>query len=214
MTVRNTGQNMPCVTPGFLPTWEKTETLPEVSDGVCLIIILTGILAAATGVCYHGVMDMFRNPKLAAAVYASQQNKTPVLEVSSSMDIGDHPAGQLGKVIVFTNGDFVRLYKNDEYVGSYGPSPAYGGMKHPPVIIEDTVGSLLERKEGYDQKTARMVKDCLYGVVKYGPDGLPKKLRLKMAWLFGSEAYRPGENEGTIWKIYRRLGRKAPDMAF
>ena len=36
-------------------------------------------------ICYHGVMDMFRNPKLAAAVYACQQEKEPVLEISSSM---------------------------------------------------------------------------------------------------------------------------------
>lgn len=42
-------------------------------------------------ICYHGVMDMFRNPKLAAAVYSSQQEDTPVLELSSSMDIGEHP---------------------------------------------------------------------------------------------------------------------------
>ncbi len=28
-------------------------------------------------ICYHGVMDMFRNPKLAAAVYASEQEDTP-----------------------------------------------------------------------------------------------------------------------------------------
>ncbi|MCR4716901.1 MAG: glycoside hydrolase family 2 protein, partial [Lachnospiraceae bacterium] len=28
-------------------------------------------------ICYHGVLDMFRNPKMAAYVYASQQNRTP-----------------------------------------------------------------------------------------------------------------------------------------
>ena len=48
-------------------------------------------------ICYHGMLDMFRNPKLAAAVYASQ--KTPrspsdiVLEVSSGMALGDLPGG-------------------------------------------------------------------------------------------------------------------------
>ena len=51
-------------------------------------------------ISYQGVMDMFRNPKLSAAVYASQ--KTPrspsdiVLEVSSSMALGDHPGGFAG----------------------------------------------------------------------------------------------------------------------
>ncbi|MBR0444370.1 MAG: glycoside hydrolase family 2 protein, partial [Clostridia bacterium] len=39
-------------------------------------------------ICYHGVMDMFRNPKLAAALYSSQQEETPVLEISSGMNMG------------------------------------------------------------------------------------------------------------------------------
>lgn len=86
-------------------------------------------------VCYHGVMDMFRNPKLAAGLYASCQDKWPVLSVSSTMSIGDHPAGQIGEVAVFTNGDKVRLYKNDIPAGEYFPSEAYSHLPHPPVLI-------------------------------------------------------------------------------
>lgn len=48
-------------------------------------------------ICYHGVMDMFRNPKLAADIYACQQEERPVLSVSSTMDIGEHPGGAEGK---------------------------------------------------------------------------------------------------------------------
>ena len=59
-------------------------------------------------ICYHGVMDMFRNPKLAAAVYACQQEKEPVLEISSSMDIGEHPGCNRGTIWIFTNADSVR----------------------------------------------------------------------------------------------------------
>lgn len=62
-------------------------------------------------ICYHGVLDSFRNPKLAAAVYASQGDADPVLAVSSSMDIGDNPAGQLGTAYVFSNAQQVKLYK-------------------------------------------------------------------------------------------------------
>ena len=67
-------------------------------------------------ICYHGVLDSFRNPKLAAAVYASQGDADPVLAVSSSMDIGDNPAGQLGTAYVFSNAQQVKLYKNDVFV--------------------------------------------------------------------------------------------------
>ena len=65
-------------------------------------------------VCYHGVTDMFRNFKLAAYAYASQNKElAPVLEVSSSMDIGEHPAGNRGEVYIFSNCDSVKMYKND-----------------------------------------------------------------------------------------------------
>lgn len=62
-------------------------------------------------ICYHGVMDMFRNPKLAAAVYSSQQEDTPVLELSSSMDIGEHPGGNRSGNWMITNADAVRMFK-------------------------------------------------------------------------------------------------------
>ena len=98
--------------------------------------------------CYHGVMDPFRNPKTAAALYSSQQDERPVLEISSSMDIGDYPAGNIGNIWAFTNGDEIRLYAHDrnkgdspenfEYVGTYESKP-YDKLWHSPVRIEDPV---------------------------------------------------------------------------
>lgn len=73
-------------------------------------------------ICYHGVMDMFRNPKLAAAVYTCQQEKEPVLEISSSMDIGEHPGCNRGTIWIFTNADSVRMYKNDRFLKEYTAS--------------------------------------------------------------------------------------------
>ena len=105
-------------------------------------------------ICYHGVLDMFRNPKLAAAVYASQQDAKPVLEISSTMNIGEQPGGYIGGVVVLTNGDSVRLYKNNERIGQYFPAPSYGHLMHPPIVITDFVGESLEKKEGFDEKTA------------------------------------------------------------
>ena len=139
-------------------------------------------------ICYHGVMDMFRNPKLAAAVYASQQEMTPVLEISSSMDIGEHPAGALGTVAVFTNADQIRLYRNDLLVGSFSPSADYAGLAHPPVLIEDTVSGLLERQEGMSPRTASMVREVLLATAMYG-SALPLSVLLKAAYLMGLKGF-------------------------
>ena len=92
-------------------------------------------------VCYHGVLDMFRNPKQAAAVYASQQEKNPVLEISSSMDIGEHPESRWGDVYIFTNADSVRMYKNDRFVHEYKRSDSsWGHLSHGPILINDFIG--------------------------------------------------------------------------
>lgn len=62
-------------------------------------------------ICYHGVMDMFRNPKLATNIYACEQEQTPVLEITSSMDIGEHPGCNRGNIYILSNADSVKMYK-------------------------------------------------------------------------------------------------------
>ena len=86
-------------------------------------------------ICYHGVMDAFRNPKLAAAFYASQQDETPVLEIGSSMDIGDYPASVIGDVWLFTNADSVKLYKNDQFVAEFSDTP-FKNLPHGPMPMQ------------------------------------------------------------------------------
>lgn len=135
-------------------------------------------------ICYHGVMDMFRNPKLAAAVYASQSEAYPVFELSSSMDIGEHPGGNIGTVYAFTNADFIRVYKNEDKVGDFYPDrQKYGHLAHPPVKLDDFVGELLETKEHYDRKTAAQVKEVLFAIAKYGQYHMPLKYMAKAAKL-------------------------------
>ena len=132
-------------------------------------------------ICYHGVLDMFRNPKLAAAVYASQQEDTPVLEVSSAMDIGEHPAGNRGSVYVFTNADRVRMYKNDELLKEYTPQPGrYGSLPHPPILIDDYVGSRMQQIEGFTDHQNQLVKSIMNHIAQYGMDQIPAKIKLQM----------------------------------
>lgn len=130
-------------------------------------------------VCYHGVMDAFRNPKTAAALYASQSGETPVLEVGSPMDIGDYAAGNTGRVYVFTNADEVALYKNDRYVTSFRPS-GWSGLTHGPILADDTIGCLLNTQEGFTGAKEKLLHDCLVSAGKHGLANMPLGDKLEM----------------------------------
>lgn len=132
-------------------------------------------------VCYHGVMDQFRNPKLAAALYASQQTKTPVLEISSPMDIGDYAGGSVSDIYAFTNADEVRLYKNDDYVATFVPR-TYTALEHGPVLIDDRIGCLLNTKEGFEGTKEKLIKEALTAAGKYGMAGMPVKNMAQLGW--------------------------------
>ena len=134
-------------------------------------------------ICYHGVMDMFRNPKLAAAVYASQQENIPVLELSSSMDIGEHPACNRGETYIFTNAPRVRMYKNDQFIKEYTTADSpYKNLPHGPLVVDDYLGDLL-KNENFPKKKEEGIKQVLNDYARYGMSGLPKATLLKAAWL-------------------------------
>ena len=131
-------------------------------------------------VCYHGVMDAFRNPKLAAALYASQGEDAPVLEIGSPMDIGDYPAGQIGTVWAFTNAETLEVYKDNRFVAALRPS-GWSGLAHGPIAIRDFIGALLETQEGFSPQDAKLLRECLLAAAKYGLSGLPLAEKLRMA---------------------------------
>ncbi len=133
-------------------------------------------------ICYHGVMDMFRIPKDAAYVYKAQGVSEPFLHVASSLDIGEHQAGEIKQVYVLTNVDFVRFYINDDVIGDYHPSELYDNLPHPPVIIDDFIGNLIHQNEPFSTKDADTVKSILLHIMHHGYK-LPLAKKLKMGWI-------------------------------
>ena len=133
-------------------------------------------------VCYHGVTDMFRNPKLAAYAYASQNKDIePVLEISSSMDIGEHPAGNRGEVYIFSNCDSVRMYKNDVFIKEYTrEDSSYKNLISPPMLIDDYIGDQMKEQEGFTDRQNKIVKDALNFSAVYGMENMPPKMKLTM----------------------------------
>lgn len=113
-------------------------------------------------ICYHGVTDMFRNNKIAAAVYKSQSKCGNVLEISSSMDIGEHPASIKGSIWIFTNADSVKMYKNDKFIKEYFPHNEYfSSMVNSPILIDDYIGDILETEEKMPHKKSEYVAKAL-----------------------------------------------------
>ena len=117
----------------------------------------------------------------AAALYASQGDKTPVLEIGSSMDIGDYPAGNIGDIWAFTNAEEVALYKNDRFVASFR-TKGWDGLPHGPVAIDDTIGELLETQEHFPHDKAELLRKCLVSAGKNGLAGMPVADKARMAW--------------------------------
>ncbi len=164
-------------------------------------------------ICYHGVLDGFRNPKTAAALWSSQGDSRAVLEVSSAMDIGDYPAGQIGEVYAFSNADSIKLYKNGQFVTELKTKP-YPALPHSPFAVDDVIGELLKTNEGFSGGKERLIHECLVAAKRYGINDMPLKYKLKLAWAMlkygmkyseGVELYGKyvGDwgGEATVWKF-------------
>ena len=130
-------------------------------------------------ICYHGVTDMFRNHKLASAVYKSQSDNDITLEISSSMDIGEHPASIKGNVWIFTNADSVKMYKNDRFIKEYFPhNEHFSSMVNSPILIDDYIGNILEAEEKMPPKKAQYAAKALNYIGLNGYTQITPKLAL------------------------------------
>ena len=133
-------------------------------------------------ICYHGVTDMFRNKKPAGELYYAQQEDEAVLEVCSSLEIGEHPGGYVGDVYMATNADSIRVFKNDRYVKEIkAKDTAFKKMPHGPVMIDEFIGDALRSEEGFKKGKAKAVKKVLLAAQKYGMTKLPLSAKLTAA---------------------------------
>lgn len=89
-------------------------------------------------VCYHGVMDMWRQPKWAAYVYRSQ--KAPddeiVMQAATFWTMGDRAGGGNDPLYVLTNCDAVDVYVGGEKHGRFEPAvDDFPELPHPPIKV-------------------------------------------------------------------------------
>lgn len=93
-------------------------------------------------VCYHGVMDMFRIPKYTAEVYRSQvdPDQEIVLEPATVFARGENDDNRPIPFAVLTNCDYIEVVAYGRVIGKFFPSISYGGLAHPPIIVDNDPG--------------------------------------------------------------------------
>jgi beta-galactosidase len=108
-------------------------------------------------VCYHGVSDMFREPKPAATFYKSQCDpaEEAVLELAFHWAPSDE-AGGLSKGMICSNCDHIKIYVAEELVMEIDPDrQQFPHLRYAPFVfdfgdaLDDGWGDL--RLEGYIQ---------------------------------------------------------------
>lgn len=139
-------------------------------------------------ICYHGVLDMFRNTKMAAYFYQSQTDVKPFLETSSHFNIGEYPKGYIPQAYIFTNCDEVHLYRNQDFIGKLYRDPKFSFLKYPPFMM-DWLGEALITYEGLTNETSDIIKKLYPLILMYGEHNLPVEITqnvsqdmIKLAW--------------------------------
>jgi len=162
-------------------------------------------------ICHHGVTDMFRIPKLAAYTYKSQKDGQPFLKIASEMIPGDYPEFRLPETLVFTNCDYVKLYKDDLFVGDFYPDwESYPNLPHPPIIIDDLIGNLLIENEKYNPKIAGKMTRLLNSFNLNGFH-MPLRDKLTFGWLSLTKKISTSEIMD-LFEKYLSMQAKAPTV--
>ncbi len=117
-------------------------------------------------ICYHGVTDMFRNPKTAHALYASQ-GTIPTLDILSVADLGDYATMVRTNIMVASNCDYITVYNNGREVHTFYPDyKTYPNLPHPPIVIDHLLYGEVVRQYGYTPKDEDRILKALMAAMQ------------------------------------------------
>ena len=139
--------------------------------GWCFVDYYTHVdFGSGDHLCPHGVLDLYRNKKYSASIYASQNDNKPVMDILTNMRPGDFKEATYQDIIVATNMDRIDLYKNDAFVASFYPkNDKFKYLKHPPIYITDILGETFQDKP-FTSKERKIVAEVMSygGLYGYG----------------------------------------------
>ena len=114
-------------------------------------------------ICYHGVLDIFRNTKYSAYPYMTKSNK-PFLEVTSNFNIGEHDGGYIRYFAIMTNCDKVEMYHNNFKVSTFNNlSGDFNGC----FKVDDLLGDILIKLENKTKEESDHLKEVLNDLLEY-----------------------------------------------
>ena len=97
-----------------------------------------GNFGSGDRICYHGVTDIFREPKPAAGFYKSQCNPAEeiVLEPAFHWARGDASVG-FSKAVVCSNCDRLKFYIDDKLIAEVDPDrKQFANLPYPPFVLK------------------------------------------------------------------------------
>jgi beta-galactosidase len=97
-----------------------------------------GNFGSGDRICYHGVTDIFREPKPAAGFYKSQCDPAEeiVLEPAFHWARGDASVG-FSKAVVCSNCDHIKFYIDDKLIAEVDPDrKEFAHLRYAPFILE------------------------------------------------------------------------------
>ena len=126
----------------YLQVLDKSYANPAISGSIgwCMADYNTHPdFGAGDRICHHGVMDIFREPKFAAYVYASQCDPAEkiVLEPVTYWARGEKDRCEVLPLIVLSNCDYIEFRFGDFPAKRVGPDrERYPHLPHAPIIID------------------------------------------------------------------------------
>lgn len=157
---------------------------------------------AGDRICYHGVLDMFRNKKYAARVYESQSDEKVVLFPMHYFEPGDYDKMNVPFFYILTNCDSVKIFINGELCDTYFPDKKeFPYLKHPPVKVNGFLSNLGELKGKFSDKDIARLRRYFCEI--HEKNSLEKvKIRTKLGLFSLMVKYRINQSELT--KIYTK----------
>lgn len=164
-------------------------------------------------ICYHGVMDMFREPKFAAYAYASQCDPSEeiVLKPVTFWARGDRNIGGILPLMVLTNCDEIELQYGDHPAKRVGPDKEnFPHLPHAPVVVdrrhfsEDELGRW--GMEWHNGAIIGLVGGKPAAQIRFAADPVPTTLELSA----DADELERFESVRVIVRVLDQVGNKLP----